>query len=126
LLTDLYELTMLQAYFDEGMHDTAVFELFVRALPAQRNFLLAAGLEQALDYLENLRFREDELAWLRDSGRFRDDFVDWLAAFRFSGEVHAMREGTAFFPDEPVLRVEAPIGEAQFVESRLINLINFS
>lgn len=126
LLTDLYELTMLQAYFDEGMHDSAVFELFVRALPAQRNFLVAAGLEQALDYLENLRFREDELAWLRDSGRFRDDFVDRLADFRFSGEVHAMREGTVFFPDEPVLRVEAPIGEAQFVESRLINLVNFS
>lgn len=126
LLTDLYELTMLQAYHDEGLHDTAVFELFVRRLPGQRNFLLAAGLEQALDYLETLRFTPAELDWLHASGRFKAGFIDWLADFRFRGEVHAMPEGTAFFADEPILRVEAPIGEAQFVESRLINLINLS
>lgn len=126
LLTDLYELTMLQAYFDEAMYRPAVFELFVRVLPPQRNFLMLAGIEQALDYLENLRFTPAELDWLRGTGRFRGEFIDWLRDFRFTGEVHAMREGSLFFGNEPVLRVEAPIGQAQFVESRLINLVNFS
>ena len=126
LLTDLYELTMLQAYFDEGMQDRAVFELFVRRLPEARNFLLVAGIEQALDYLECLRFTPDELGWLADSGRFSSAFLQSLRDFRFSGDVWAMREGTPCFANEPILRVEAPIGEAQFVESRLINLIHFS
>lgn len=126
LLTDLYELTMLQAYFDEAMCAPAVFELFVRVLPPRRNFLMLAGIEQALDYLEQLRFSPDELEWLRGTGRFRGLFLDWLRDFRFTGAVHAMREGSVFFANEPVLRIEAPIGQAQFVESRLINLINFS
>ncbi len=125
LLTDLYELTMLQAYHDEGLHDSAVFELFVRELPLQRRFLMLAGIEQMLDYLENLRFTTAELDWLHGSGRFRSSFLDGLRDFRFTGDVHAMREGTVFFGNEPVLRIEAPIGEAQFVESRLINLINY-
>jgi nicotinate phosphoribosyltransferase len=126
LLTDLYQLTMLQAYHDEGLDQTAVFELFVRALPAQRNFLLLAGIELALDYLEQLRFDPGELDWLRASGRFRNDFLDSLAGMRFTGEVHAMREGTVFFADEPVLRVEAPIAQAQLVESRLLNLVHYA
>ncbi|THF62623.1 nicotinate phosphoribosyltransferase [Pseudothauera rhizosphaerae] len=126
LLTDFYQLTMLQAYFDEGLHGRAVFELFVRSLPPERGFLLLAGIEQALDYLENLRFGADELAWLHDSGRFPPDFVDRLAGFRFTGDVHAMREGSVFFANEPVLRVEAPIAEAQLVESRLINLVHYA
>ncbi|MEY5097975.1 MAG: hypothetical protein RJA36_694 [Pseudomonadota bacterium] len=126
LLTDLYQLTMLQAYFDEGLHETAVFELFVRALPSQRNFLLLAGVEQALDYLEQFQFTPAELDWLRASGRFKPAFVDSLRDFRFTGEVHAMREGTVFFANEPVLRVEAPIGQAQLVESRLLNLLHCS
>jgi len=125
LLTDLYELTMLQAYHDEGLHDRAVFELFVRALPPQRRFLMLAGIEPVLDYLENLHFTAAELDWLHGTGRFRPAFLDALRDFRFSGEVHAMREGTVFFGNEPVLRIEAPIGEAQFVESRLINLVNY-
>ena len=125
LLTDLYELTMLQAYHDEGLHDTAVFELFVRVLPPQRRFLMLAGIEQVLDYLENLHFTPGELDWLHGTGRFHADFLDALRSFRFTGEVHAMREGTVFFANEPVLRIEAPIGEAQFVESRLINLVNY-
>ncbi|ATE58966.1 nicotinate phosphoribosyltransferase [Thauera sinica] len=125
LLTDLYELTMLQAYFDEDMHDTAVFELFVRVLPSRRRFLMLSGIEQVLDYLENLHFTAGELDWLHGTGRFRPAFLDSLRAFRFRGDVHAMREGTVFFGNEPVLRIEAPIGEAQFVESRLINLVNF-
>lgn len=126
LLTDLYELTMLQAYFDEGMDEPAVFELFVRTLPAQRNFLMFAGLEQVLDYLEGLRFSADELDWLKQTGRFRAPFLKWLADFRFTGDVHAMREGTVFFANEAVLRIEAPLGQAQFIETRLINLVNYS
>ncbi len=125
LLTDLYQLTMLQGYWHEGMAETAVFELFVRKLPPQRNFLVAAGLAQALDYLENLRFHEAEIAYLKETGLFRDEFLETLRDFRFSGDVDAMPEGTVFFPDEPILRVTAPLAEAQLVETRLINLLQF-
>ncbi|CDH46376.1 MAG: nicotinate phosphoribosyltransferase [Candidatus Competibacteraceae bacterium] len=125
LLTDLYQLTMLQTYHAERMHETAVFELFTRRLPLERNFLIAAGLEQVLDYLENLHFTAEELDWLADCGRFGPDFIAALATFRFTGTVHALPEGTAFFANEPVLRVTAPLSQAQLVESRLINLIHF-
>ena len=125
LLTDLYQLTMLQAYFDEGMQDTAVFEFFVRALPAGRNFLLAAGLEQVLLYFEQFRVTGAELDWLRAHGGFRDAFLDWLAALRFTGDVHAIPEGTACFVNEPLVRVTAPIAQAQVVESRLLSLMHF-
>ncbi|HXV24158.1 MAG TPA: nicotinate phosphoribosyltransferase [Alphaproteobacteria bacterium] len=125
LLTDLYELTMLQAYAAHGMDEIAVFELFFRKLPPRRGFLMAAGLEQTLDYLEELRFSEEDLAFLRRSGHFTTEFVDQLAGFRFTGDVHAMSEGTVFFADEPILRVTAPLPEAQFVETRLINLMHF-
>jgi len=125
LFTDLYQLTMLQGYYAQGMEDTAVFEFFIRRLPASRGFLLAAGLEQVLEYLENLRFTSSELAWVKDSGFFTHDFVDALAELRFTGDVHAMQEGTAFFPDEPILRVTAPLPEAQLIESRIINLLHF-
>ena len=125
LLTDLYQLTMLQAYFDKDMNDTAVFEFFVRRLPENRNFLLAAGLKQVLDYLEDLRFHPDELHWLKQCGRFHERFVDSLADLRFTGEVWAMPEGTPFFANEPILRVTAPLREAQLVETRIINLLQF-
>ena len=125
LLTDLYELTMLQAYYERGMTDTAVFELFVRKLPAGRNFLVAAGLEQALDFIEGLRFGDEELAWIERSGLFRPSFVGHLAKFRFTGDVHAMPEGTVFFPNEPFLRVTAPFPEAQLLETRVLNLMHF-
>jgi len=125
LLTDLYELTMLQAYFDQGMEEIAVFEFFSRKLPSSRGFLMAAGLEQALDYLENLHFTPQELEWMASSGRFRKNFVDYLERLRFTGDVHAMPEGTIFFPDEPILRITAPLPQAQLVESRLINLLHF-
>ena len=103
LLTDLYQLTMLQGYFDRGMEETAVFEFFVRKLPPQRNFLVAAGLEQALIFLENLRFTPEELEWVSGYGAFRPAFVRYLENLRFTGDVHAMPEGTAFFPNEPIL-----------------------
>ena len=97
LLTDLYQLTMLQAYFDEGMRDTAVFEFFVRALPPGRSFLLAAGLEQVLSYLEQFRVTEAELAWLRGHGGFSEPFLAALGALRFSGDVHAHAGGHGVF-----------------------------
>jgi nicotinate phosphoribosyltransferase len=125
LLTDLYQLNMMQAYLDAGMTETAVFEFFVRKLPETRGFLVAAGLEQALDFLETAHFTEDELAWLEASGRFRADMLDYLARLRFTGDVDAMAEGTVFFPDEPILRVAAPLPLAQLVETRLINLLHF-
>jgi nicotinate phosphoribosyltransferase len=108
LLTDLYELTMLQAYFERGMTGTAVFELFVRKLPRGRDFLVAAGLEQALDFVEGLRFGEAELDWIRSCGVFKPAFAEHLANLRFTGDIDAMPEGTVFFPDEPLLRVTAP------------------
>jgi nicotinate phosphoribosyltransferase len=125
LLTDLYELTMLQAYFEQRMSGRAVFELFVRKLPPHRNFLLAAGLAQVLDYLAGLRFDADDLAWLEGCGRFTRAFVASLADLRFSGDVDALPEGTVFFADEPILRIAAPLREAQLVESRVMNLVHY-
>jgi nicotinate phosphoribosyltransferase len=125
LLTDLYQLNMLQAYVDRGETKPAVFEFFVRRLPSRRGFLLAAGLEQVLDYLEGLRFSPDEIDWLAGTGRFRRNLLDYLASFRFTGDVHAMPEGTVCFADEPLLRVTAPLPQAQLVESRLINILHF-
>ena len=124
LLTDLYQLTMLEAYFEYGLDQTAVFEFFVRRLPDERNFLVAAGLEQALMFLEELRFEPEELDWLARCGKFKPGFIDKLASLRFTGDVDAMPEGTVFFADEPILRVAAPMPEAQLVESRLVNLLH--
>lgn len=125
LLTDLYQLTMLQAYFLEGMEEPASFELFVRKFPSHRNFLLAMGLDQVLEYLETFGFTENDCAWLESTGLFRPDFLDYLSALRFEGDVDAMPEGTAFFPDEPIIRVTAPLPQAQVIETRLINLLQF-
>lgn len=125
LLTDLYQLNMVQAYLDRGMAETAVFELFMRKLPAERNFYVAAGLEQALDFIETLRFPAETVDWLAGSGRFRDNFLEYLRNFRFSGEVHAMPEGTIYFPNEPILRVTAPLPEGQLLETGLLNLLHF-
>ncbi len=125
LLTDLYMLTMMQGFFDQGMDEVATYEFFVRDLPSGRGFLVAAGLEQALDYLEQVRFAPAELEWLAGTGRFTREFVDHLASWRFAGDVHAMPEGTLCFANEPILRVSAPIMQAQFVETRLINLLHF-
>jgi nicotinate phosphoribosyltransferase len=116
---------MIQAYLDHGDTDTAVFELFVRSLPARRGFLLAAGLHQALDFLENLHFSSAEIEWLKGTGRFNKNLLEYLGDLRFTGEVHAIAEGTAFFVNEPILRVTAPLPQAQLVESRLINILHF-
>src|SRR5271166_2242777 len=125
LLTDLYQLTMMQGYWQHEMHETAVFEFFVRKLPTQRNFLLAAGLEQAITYLEELAFSPAEIEWLAATQRFQPAFVRWLEKLHFTGDVDAMPEGTVFFADEPILRVTAPLPQAQLLESRLINILQF-
>jgi nicotinate phosphoribosyltransferase len=125
LLTDLYQLTMLHVYHRYDMTKTAVFELFVRKLPEHRGFLMAAGLEQAVEFLETLHFDDEDLEYLRRSKRFPGDVVDWFGTLRFTGDVDAMPEGTVFFADEPVLRITAPLPEAQLVETRLLNLIHF-
>jgi nicotinate phosphoribosyltransferase len=125
LLTDLYELTMMDAYYRGGMERTAVFEFFVRRLPDRRNFLVAAGLEQALQYLETLQFTSAEIEWLAQTQRLSRECLERLRDFRFTGDVYAMPEGAVFFASEPVLRVEAPLPQAQLVESRLVNLLQY-
>src|SRR5471032_687329 len=125
LLTDLYELNMIQAYLDNAENGEAVFEFFVRRLPARRGFMVAAGLEDALDYLETLHFSKADIDWLASTGRFRDNLLDYLAAFRFTGDVHAIPEGSVCFPNEPLLRITAPLLQAQLVETRLINILHF-
>ena len=125
LTTDLYELNMVQAYLDRGEDNEAVFEFFVRRLPARRNFLVAAGLEDALTYLETLRFSAHDIDWLKSTGRFRSNLLDYLAGLRFTGDVHAIPEGTICFPHEPLIRIAAPLPIAQLVETRLINILHF-
>ncbi len=123
LVTDLYQLTMLQAYLEHGMRAPATFELFTRRLPPQRNFLIAAGLDAALDYLEQLRFEAADIDYLESLGQFTPDFLDYLRGFRFSGSVDALPEGTPFFGNEPLLTVHGSLPEAQIVETRLLNLV---
>ena len=125
LHTDLYELTMLQAYHTSGLDKESVFSLFVRKLPASRNYLLACGLEDVLDYLEGLRFTSREIDYLHSLDLFGDEFLEWLRSFSFSGDVFAMPEGTPFFANEPLLEVIAPIGQAQLLETFILNQIHF-
>ncbi len=124
LLTDLYELTMLQSYFEEGMNGTAVFDLFVRRLPAQRNYLLACGLDEVLTYLETLHFSEESLAYLRSLGTFTNAFLDHLRRLRFTGDVYAAPEGTVVFANEPLVEIVAPLPEAQLVETYVMNQVH--
>lgn len=125
LLTDLYQLTMMQAYWREGLTAPATFDLFVRRLPAERNVLLACGLDDALAYLERLRFSDADLAFLARQPAFHDDFLETLREFRFTGSVRAVPEGTPVFHTEPLLEVTAPMPEAQLVETYLLNQITF-
>jgi len=124
LLTDLYALTMLQAYFDEAMTDEAVFSLFVRRLPERRNVLLACGLDDVLSYLETLHFDQPALAYLDSLRRFSSRFLQYLERFRFTGQVYAVAEGTPIFANEPILEVSAPIAEAQFIETWVMNQVH--
>jgi len=124
LLTDLYELKMLQAYFEEGMEGSATFDLFARRLPAERNYLVACGLEEVLHYLEHLRFSPAALDYLVHLGSFSTAFLDWLGRLRFTGDVFAVAEGTVVFAEEPILEVVAPLPQAQLVETLVTNQIH--
>ncbi|TLG79197.1 nicotinate phosphoribosyltransferase [Methylocystis sp. B8] len=123
LFADLYEFTMLRAYFELGMDAQATFSLFVRKLPPQRNFLIAAGLNDLLDEIENLRFEAPQIDYLASLEFSSKPFLDWLANFRFSGDIYAMREGAPFFENEPIMEVVAPIAEAQLIETLVLNQI---
>jgi len=125
LLTDLYELTMAASYHSRGMNDEATFDLFVRELPERRNFLVVCGIEQALEYLEGLHFDAESIAYLESLGMFDASFLDHLTTFRFTGDVWAMNEGEIAFEKEPLLRVTAPLIEAQMVETFLLNCVTF-
>ncbi|MGH2700102.1 MAG: nicotinate phosphoribosyltransferase [Actinomycetota bacterium] len=125
LLTDLYEMTMAASYFRNEMNERSTFDLFVRHLPERRNFLIACGLEQALDFLERLRFDDEAVDYLRSLEMFDEDFLDYLGDLRFTGDVHAVLEGEAVFGSEPLLRVTAPLPQAQIVESFLLNCVAF-
>jgi nicotinate phosphoribosyltransferase len=125
LFADLYELTMAASYVREQMTGTATFSLFVRSLPKVRSFLVAAGLEDALAYLQALRFSDEAIGYLRTLGRFDERFLDFLRTVRFTGEVWAVPEGTVLFADEPLLEITAPIVEAQLVETAVINFCHF-
>jgi nicotinate phosphoribosyltransferase len=125
LFTDLYELTMAASYLKHGLNGAATFDLFVRRLPPRRNFLIACGLDDALRYLEAVRFWPDDLAYLEGLGLFGHDFLDYLGGFRFRGEVWAIAEGEAVFAEEPLVSVTAPLIEAQVVETFLLNCLNF-
>ncbi len=126
LLTDLYELTMLQSYFDEGMNDVAVFDLFMRRLPANRNYLVACGLEHVLHYLETFSFSPEAIEYLRSLNRFSNAFLESLHQFRFTGDVYAVPEGTAIFANEPLIEVIAPLPQAQIIETFLMNQIQLA
>ena len=124
LLTDLYQLRMLEAYFEEGMQASATFDLSVRRLPATRNFLLACGLDDVLRSLELLRFSPEAISRLASLGQFSTRFLDRLSRLRFTGDVFAVREGTPVFAGEPILEVVAPLPEAQLVETFVTNQVH--
>ncbi|MFZ1955973.1 MAG: nicotinate phosphoribosyltransferase, partial [Desulfobacterales bacterium] len=125
LFTDLYELTMAAGYFNRRLLDAATFSLFIRDYPPGRKYFVAAGLQDALEELESLRFSSDELAFLRETGLFSSDFLSFLRKFRFTGSVFSMSEGSIFFANEPILEVTAPLIEAQIVETFLLNTVGF-
>ena len=124
LFTDLYELTMAQAYYRQGMHQDATFGLTVRSYPPNRGFLVSAGLDDVLDYLAGLQFDEQAVAYLESLGMFQADFLEYLQTVRFTGSVRAIPEGRLFFADEPMLEITAPIIEAQLAETYIINQMN--
>jgi nicotinate phosphoribosyltransferase len=124
LLTDLYEFTMAEAYFQSGMFAPATFSLFIRDYPPNRGYFVSAGLESVLDYLEQVRYSPEDLDYLKSTALFSEEFLHYLGDLCFSGNVHAIPEGRLFFKDEPVLEVTAPIIEGQLMESFVINAVN--
>jgi nicotinic acid phosphoribosyltransferase len=124
LLTDLYEFTMAEAYYQSEMFAPATFSLFIRDYPPNRGYFVSAGLAEVLDYLTSISYSQNDLDYLKSTGHFSDEFLHYLGSLQFSGDVHAMPEGRLFFKDEPVLEVSAPIIEGQLMESQVINAVN--
>lgn len=124
LLTDLYELTMMQGYFKTGLNDTVVFDMFYRKNPSNGGYAIACGLEQVIDYIKNLKFSYEDIDYLRNLGMFDEDFLTYLSSFHFSGDIYAIPEGTVVFPKEPLVKVVAPVMEAQLVETAILNIVN--
>ena len=124
LLTDLYELTMMQGYFKNQTNETVVFDAFYRKNPSGNGFAIAAGLDQVIDYIKNLTFDPQDIEYLRSLHLFDEDFLEYLSNFRFSGDIYAIPEGTVVFPREPLVKVIAPIMEAQLVETAILTIIN--
>ena len=124
LLTDLYELTMMQGYYKSGSNPTVVFDVFYRTNPSGGGFAIAAGLEQVIQYIKELRFEEEDISYLASLNLFDKDFLDYLRNFRFTGDIYAIPEGTVVFPREPLIKVVAPIMEAQLIETALLNIVN--
>ncbi|MCX7990260.1 MAG: nicotinate phosphoribosyltransferase, partial [Aquificaceae bacterium] len=126
LLTDLYELTMAQAYLEAGKRGRAVFSLFVRKLPENRNFLVSCGLEPLLEHLQNFRFTEEDLKYLKSLNLFKGWFLDYLEAYEFRGDLYAIGEGRIVFHNEPLVQVEGPLPEVQLLETLVINLMHYN
>ena len=124
LLTDLYELTMMQGYFETQENETVIFDVFFRENPNKGGYSVMAGLEQVIDYIKNLNFSYDDVDYLRGLGIFSEDFLQYLSGFHFSGNIYAIPEGSVIFPKEPLVKVIAPIMEAQLVETAILNIIN--
>lgn len=124
LLTDLYELTMMQGYFKTQNREVVVFDAFYRTNPCDGGYAICAGLEQVIDYIEHLHFDEDDISYLRSLKIFDEDFLEYLSNFHFSGDIYAIPEGTVIFPREPLMKVVAPIMEAQLVETAILNILN--
>lgn len=124
LLTDLYQLTMMQGYFKTHTTETVVFDMFYRSNPCEGGYAICAGLEQVIEYIKNLRFSSDDIEYLRTLGMFEDDFLEYLRTFRFSGDIYAIPEGTVIFPREPLIKVIAPIMEAQLIETTILTIMN--
>lgn len=124
LLTDLYELTMMQGYFKSGNNQTVVFDMFYRTNPSNGGYAITAGLEQVIQYIKELKFEKEDIDYLASLGIFEKDFLDYLSTFRFTGDIYAIPEGTVVFPREPLVKVIAPIMEAQLVETAILNIIN--
>jgi len=124
LLTDFYELTMMQGYFNNDNNSTVIFDVFYRDNPCKGGYAICAGLEQVIEYIKNLHFTADDIEYLRSLEIFDENFLDYLREFRFSGDIYAIPEGTVIFPMEPIVKVIAPIMEAQFIETALLNILN--